>query len=60
VWNFSLRNATFKMDDKRIVTAARIKIIACKDGDAIDSVAGTPQSSPMKPSPMKSSSLKRY
>ncbi|KAF7341259.1 Transcription initiation factor IIA subunit 2 [Mycena venus] len=59
VWNFTLQNATFKMDDKRIVTTHRIKIIACKDGDAIDS-APTPQSSPVKASPMKTSTPKKY
>ncbi|KAJ6496213.1 transcription initiation factor IIA gamma subunit [Mycena sanguinolenta] len=44
VWNFTLRNATFKMDDKTVVTTGRIKIIACKDANAVDSVP-TPQQS---------------
>ncbi|KAJ6464765.1 transcription initiation factor IIA gamma subunit [Mycena vitilis] len=57
VWTFSLQNAMFKMDDKQTVTTPRIKIIACKNGDALDSAAGTPQTSPAKAA--RSSPVKR-
>ncbi|KAJ7642353.1 transcription initiation factor IIA, gamma subunit-domain-containing protein [Mycena polygramma] len=57
VWTFSLQNAAFKMDNNQTVTTPRIKIIACKDGDALDSAAGTPQTSPAKA--VRSSPVKR-
>ncbi|KAJ7225067.1 hypothetical protein B0H12DRAFT_1149618 [Mycena haematopus] len=47
VWNFTLQGATFKMDDKMIVTTGRIQIIACKDANA-DSVAETAQPSRLR------------
>ncbi|KAJ7493083.1 transcription initiation factor IIA, gamma subunit-domain-containing protein [Mycena galericulata] len=53
VWYFSLRNASFKMDNKQVVTTPKIKVVACKHGDAVESTVGAPQSSPFKSSPMK-------
>lgn len=36
VWTFIVKNPSFKMESSDIVTAPRIKIIACKNGDALD------------------------
>jgi len=36
VWTFIVKNPSFKMESNEMVTAPRIKIIACKNGDAID------------------------
>jgi len=36
VWTFIVKNASFKMESNEIVNAPRIKIIACKNGDAIE------------------------
>jgi len=36
VWTFIIRNPTFKMESNEMVSASRIKIIACKNGDAIE------------------------
>jgi len=36
VWTFIVKNPSFKMESNEMVTASRIKIIACKNGDAID------------------------
>jgi transcription initiation factor TFIIA small subunit len=36
VWTFIIKNATFKMEGNEMVTTPRIKIIACKNGDAIE------------------------
>jgi len=36
VWTFIIKNPTFKMEGNEQVTAERIKIIACKNGDAIE------------------------
>jgi len=36
VWTFIIKNPTFKMESNDMVNAARIKIIACKNGDAIE------------------------
>ena len=36
VWTFIIRNPTFKMESNDMVSANRIKIIACKNGDAIE------------------------
>ncbi|KAJ7150749.1 hypothetical protein C8R46DRAFT_1229683 [Mycena filopes] len=52
VWNFTLKNATFRMDDRQIVTTGRIRILACKDGDAADYNA-------VALSPKKASRVKR-
>ncbi|KAJ7620169.1 transcription initiation factor IIA gamma subunit [Roridomyces roridus] len=35
VWYFSLRDATFKMHNKQTVSTSRVKIVACKHGDAV-------------------------
>jgi transcription initiation factor TFIIA small subunit len=37
VWTFVVKNPSFKMESNEMVQAPRIKIIACKNGDAIDS-----------------------
>jgi len=39
VWTFIVKDATFKMESNELVTAPKVKIIACKNGDAIDSNA---------------------
>ena len=36
VWTFIVKNASFKMESSDMVAAPRIKIIACKNGDALD------------------------
>ncbi|KIY45678.1 transcription initiation factor IIA, gamma subunit [Fistulina hepatica ATCC 64428] len=36
VWTFSVKNPTFKMEGNEVVTSPKIKIIACKNGDAIE------------------------
>ena len=36
VWTFIVKNASFKMESNEMVTTQKIKIIACKNGDAID------------------------
>ncbi|KAJ3545886.1 hypothetical protein NMY22_g2266 [Coprinellus aureogranulatus] len=36
VWTFIVKNPSFKMEHNEQVTAPRIKIIACKNGDAIE------------------------
>ncbi|KAJ6537862.1 hypothetical protein B0H19DRAFT_1181079 [Mycena capillaripes] len=48
VWTFFLRNATFTMDDKTMVTTERVKVVACK-GD-VTPAAGASQPSPKKQS----------
>jgi len=37
VWTFVVKNPSFKMESNEMVHAPRIKIIACKNGDVIDS-----------------------
>lgn len=36
VWTFIVKNASFKMESNELVSTQKIKIIACKNGDAID------------------------
>jgi transcription initiation factor TFIIA small subunit len=36
VWTFIVKNPSFKMEGNEVVAAPRIKIIACKNGDALD------------------------
>jgi len=36
VWTFIVKNPTFKMEGNEVVSASRIKIIACKNGEAIE------------------------
>ncbi|KAG6901919.1 Transcription initiation factor IIA small chain (TFIIA 13.5 kDa subunit) [Termitomyces sp. Mi166 len=36
VWTFIVKNPQFKMESNEVVSAPRIKIIACKNGDAIE------------------------
>ncbi|KAG6866457.1 hypothetical protein C0991_003975 [Blastosporella zonata] len=36
VWTFIVKNPSFKMESNEAVSAPRIKIIACKNGDAIE------------------------
>ena len=36
VWTFIVKNPTFKMEQNEQVTASKIKIVACKNGDAIE------------------------
>ncbi|KAI0284694.1 transcription initiation factor IIA gamma subunit [Russula aff. rugulosa BPL654] len=36
VWTFLVKNASFKMESNETITAPKIKIIACKNGDAIE------------------------
>ncbi|KAJ7135796.1 transcription initiation factor IIA gamma subunit, partial [Mycena epipterygia] len=36
VWTFIIKQASFKMEGNEMVTVPRIKIIACKNGDAIE------------------------
>ncbi|KAJ3736271.1 transcription initiation factor IIA gamma subunit [Lentinula guzmanii] len=37
VWTFILKDASFKLESAELVNASKIKIIACKNGDAIES-----------------------
>ncbi|KLO06019.1 transcription initiation factor IIA gamma subunit [Schizopora paradoxa] len=39
VWTFIVENPTFKMESNEVVTASKIKVVACKSADAIE--AGT-------------------
>ncbi|KAF7367173.1 Transcription initiation factor IIA gamma subunit [Mycena sanguinolenta] len=36
VWTFIIKQASFKMEQNEMITTPRIKIIACKNGDAIE------------------------
>ncbi len=36
VWTFIIRDPVFKMESNDMVSSNRIKIIACKNGDAIE------------------------
>ncbi|KAH0834950.1 transcription initiation factor IIA, gamma subunit-domain-containing protein [Lanmaoa asiatica] len=36
VWTFIVKNPSFKMESNEMVSTPRIKIIACKNGDAIE------------------------
>ncbi|CAE6482618.1 unnamed protein product [Rhizoctonia solani] len=36
VWTFIVRQANFKMESNEVVTTQKIKIVACKNGDAQD------------------------
>ena len=36
VWTFIVKNPAFKMESNDMVTAPKIKIVACKNGDAIE------------------------
>jgi len=36
VWTFIVKNPSFKMEQNEVVQAQKIKIIACKNGDAIE------------------------
>ena len=36
VWTFIVKNPAFKMESNEMVSAQRIKIIACKNGEAIE------------------------
>ena len=36
VWTFIVKNPNFKMESNEMVSSPRIKIIACKNGDAIE------------------------
>ncbi|ELU36719.1 transcription initiation factor IIA, gamma subunit domain-containing protein [Rhizoctonia solani AG-1 IA] len=36
VWTFIVRGANFKMESNEVVTAQKIKIVACKNGEAQD------------------------
>jgi len=36
VWTFIVKNASFKMEGNEMVQGQRIKIIACKNGEAIE------------------------
>jgi len=36
VWTFLVKNASFKMESNEHITAQKIKIIACKNGDVIE------------------------
>ncbi len=36
VWTFIVKNPTFKMESNEVVSATKIKIVACKNGDAIE------------------------
>ncbi|KAG8864041.1 Transcription initiation factor IIA small chain (TFIIA 13.5 kDa subunit) [Tulasnella sp. 330] len=37
VWTFIIKNASFKMEGNEVVASPKVKIIACKNGDASDS-----------------------
>ncbi|KAJ6571503.1 hypothetical protein B0H19DRAFT_1255470 [Mycena capillaripes] len=36
VWTFIVKQVSFKMEQNEVITIPRIKIIACKNGDAIE------------------------
>ena len=36
VWTFIVKNPSFKMEQNEMVSAPKIKIVACKNGDAIE------------------------
>ena len=36
MWTFIVKNPSFKMESNEMVTAQKIKIVACKNGDAIE------------------------
>jgi len=36
VWTFIVKNPQFKMESNEVVTAQKIKIVACKNADAIE------------------------
>ncbi|KAK7467193.1 Transcription initiation factor IIA subunit 2 [Stygiomarasmius scandens] len=36
VWTFIVKNASFKMEGNEMVQGQRIKIIACKNGEAVE------------------------
>ncbi|KAL0949236.1 hypothetical protein HGRIS_009314 [Hohenbuehelia grisea] len=36
VWTFIVKNPSFKMESNEVVSAQKIKIIACKNGDAVE------------------------
>lgn len=36
VWTFIVKNPSFKMESNEMVSAQKIKIVACKNGDAIE------------------------
>lgn len=36
VWTFIVKDASFKMESNEMVPAPKIKIVACKSGDAIE------------------------
>ena len=36
VWTFIVKNPSFKMESNEMVSAPKIKIVACKNGDAIE------------------------
>ena len=36
MWKFIITNATFKMESNESVSVDRMKIIACKSADAVD------------------------
>ncbi|GBE89012.1 transcription initiation factor IIA gamma subunit [Sparassis latifolia] len=36
VWTFVVTNASFKMESNELITAGKVKIVACKNGDAIE------------------------
>ncbi|CAK5272756.1 unnamed protein product, partial [Mycena citricolor] len=40
VWTFIVKQPQFKMEGNELVNAPRIKIIACKHGDALDPAQG--------------------
>jgi len=40
VWTFIVKNPNFKMEGGEVVAAQRIKIIACKNGEAIEGGGG--------------------
>ncbi|GAV99642.1 transcription initiation factor IIA gamma subunit [Lentinula edodes] len=39
VWTFIVKDASFKMESNELVNAPKIKIIACKNGEAIESAS---------------------
>jgi transcription initiation factor TFIIA small subunit len=36
VWTFIVKDAQFKMESNETVSSPKIKIVACKNGDAVD------------------------
>ncbi|KAJ6571521.1 transcription initiation factor IIA, gamma subunit, helical domain-containing protein [Mycena capillaripes] len=36
IWTFIVKQASFKVEQNEVITTPRIKIIACKNGDAIE------------------------